>query len=78
MLKPDILLLDEPFSALDYQNRLTISDDVYKIIKNENKTTVMVTHDVRMAEFADKVVNIHDGKIVDIQINEGIKENEEK
>ena len=46
MLKPDILLLDEPFSALDYQNRLTISDDVYKIIKNENKTTVMVTHDV--------------------------------
>jgi len=46
MLKPDILLLDEPFSALDYQNRLTISDDVYKILKNENKTTVMVTHDV--------------------------------
>ena len=46
MLKPDILLLDEPFSALDYQNRLTISDDVYKIIKKENKTTVMVTHDV--------------------------------
>lgn len=46
MLKPNILLLDEPFSALDYQNRLAISDDVYKIIKNENKTTVMVTHDV--------------------------------
>ena len=46
MLKPDILLLDEPFSALDSQNRLAISDDVYKIIKNENKTTVMVTHDV--------------------------------
>ena len=37
MLNPDILLLDEPFSALDYQNRLTISEDVYKIIKNENK-----------------------------------------
>ena len=46
MLNPDILLLDEPFSALDYQNRLTISEDVYKIIKNENKTTLMVTHDV--------------------------------
>lgn len=46
MLKPDILLLDEPFSALDYQNRLSISDDVYKIIKKENKTTIMVTHDV--------------------------------
>lgn len=49
MLKPDILLLDEPFSALDSQNRLAISDDVYKIIKNENKTTVMVTHDVSEA-----------------------------
>ena len=46
LLKPDILLLDEPFSALDYQSRLSISDDVYNIIKKENKTTVMVTHDV--------------------------------
>lgn len=46
MLNPDVLLLDEPFSALDYQNRLTISEDVYKIIKNEKKTTLMVTHDV--------------------------------
>lgn len=43
---PDILLLDEPFSALDYQTRLLVSDDIYKIIKNENKTTIMVTHDI--------------------------------
>ena len=44
--KPDILLLDEPFSALDYQSRLAVSDDVYKIIKNEKKTVIMITHDI--------------------------------
>ena len=45
-LKPDILLLDEPFSALDYQTRLKVSDDVYKIIKNEHKTALIVSHDI--------------------------------
>lgn len=45
-IRPDILLLDEAFSALDYQTRLTVSDDVYKIIKSENITTIMVTHDI--------------------------------
>lgn len=57
MVNPDILLLDEPFSALDSQNRLTISDDVYKIIKQEKKTTLMVTHDVEEAvSMADIVI----------------------
>lgn len=46
---PQILLLDEPFSALDYQTRLTVTDDVYKIIKAEKKTTVLVTHDISEA-----------------------------
>ncbi len=45
-LNPDILLLDEPFSALDYQTRLTLSDDLKKIITNEKKTAIMVTHDI--------------------------------
>ena len=44
--KPDVLLLDEPFSALDYQSRLAVSDDVYKIIKKEKKSAIMVTHDL--------------------------------
>lgn len=48
---PDILLLDEPFSALDYQTRLTLSDDLYKIIKKENKTVIMVTHDLAELRF---------------------------
>ncbi|MBU5306167.1 ABC transporter ATP-binding protein [Clostridioides mangenotii] len=53
---PDILLLDEPFSALDYQTRLIVCDDVYKIIKNENKSTILVTHDIGEAiSISDKV-----------------------
>lgn len=56
-IKPDILFLDEPFSALDFSTRLKVSDDVYKIIKKENKTTIMVTHDIGEAiSMADKVI----------------------
>ena len=54
---PDILLLDEPFSALDYQTRILVSDDVYKIIKEENKTVLMVTHDIAEAiSISDKII----------------------
>ena len=45
-IKPDILLLDEPFSALDYQTRLVLSEDVYKMIKDNQKTVIMITHDI--------------------------------
>ena len=56
-IKPDILFLDEPFSALDFSTRLKVSDDVYKIIKKERKTTIMVTHDIGEAiSMADKVI----------------------
>ena len=56
VLKPELLLLDEPFSALDYQTRLTVCDDIYKIIKKEEKTAVLVTHDLSEAiSLADKV-----------------------
>ncbi len=56
-LKPDILLLDEPMSALDYQSRLAISDDIYKIIKREGKTAIMVTHDIAEAiSMSDRIV----------------------
>lgn len=47
--KPDILLLDEPYSALDYQTRLLVCNDVYKIIKEENITAIIVTHDIEEA-----------------------------
>lgn len=56
-LKPDILLLDEPFSALDYQTRLAVSDDVYKILKKEKKSAIIVTHDLAEAiSIADRVI----------------------
>ncbi len=55
-VNPDILLLDEPFSALDYQTRLLVSDDVYKIIRNEKKAAILVTHDISEAiSMSDKV-----------------------
>ncbi len=56
-IKPDILLLDEPFSALDYQSRLAVCDDVYRIIKKEKKTIIMITHDIAEAiSMADRIV----------------------
>lgn len=56
-IRPDILFLDEPFSALDFSTRLSVSDDVYKIIKENKKTTIMVTHDIGEAvAMAQKVV----------------------
>lgn len=59
--KPDILLLDEPFSALDYQSRLAVSDDVYKIIKKEKKSAIMVTHDLAEAiSMSDRIIVLSD------------------
>ena len=55
--EPDILMLDEPFSALDYQTRLEVCDDVQSIIKGEKKTALLVTHDISEAiALSDKVV----------------------
>lgn len=56
-IKPDLLLLDEPFSALDFQTRLSVCDDVYKAIKKEKKTALLVTHDIGEAiSVADRVI----------------------
>ena len=53
---PDILLLDEPFSALDYQTRLMVSDDIYTIIRKEKKEAILVTHDIAEAiSMADQI-----------------------
>ncbi|MBC3515093.1 ABC transporter ATP-binding protein [Neobittarella massiliensis] len=56
-VRPQILLLDEAFSALDYQTRLTVTDDIYQILKREHKTTLMVTHDIPEAiSMSDRIV----------------------
>ena len=74
--KPDILLLDEPFSALDYQTRLKVSDDVYNIIKKEKKSAIMVTHDIAEAiSMADKIIILSKRpsvikKVIDINLTD--------
>ena len=56
-IRPEILLLDEAFSALDYQTRIMVTKDIYNILRNENITTVMVTHDISEAiSMSDRVI----------------------
>ncbi len=59
---PQLLLLDEPFSALDYQTRLSVTDDVYAIIKNERKTAVLVTHDISEAISMSDIIIVLTGR----------------
>ena len=57
VLEPDLLLLDEPFSALDYQTRLNVGDDIGQILRREKKSAVLVTHDLSEAiSLADRVI----------------------
>ena len=57
VLEPDLLLLDEPFSALDYQTRLNVGDDIGQIIRKEEKTAILVTHDISEAiSLADRII----------------------
>ncbi len=56
-INPSVLLLDEPFSALDYQTRLSVSDDIHRIIKSERKTAILVTHDISEAiSMSDRII----------------------
>ncbi|MCD8036364.1 MAG: ATP-binding cassette domain-containing protein [Clostridiales bacterium] len=56
-IRPELLLLDEPFSALDYQTRLFMSDEIGSIIKNEGITAILVTHDISEAvSMSDRVL----------------------
>ena len=56
-IKPALLLLDEAFSALDYQTRLIVSEDVYKIIKDTNTSSILVTHDITEAiSMCDRII----------------------
>lgn len=56
-VRPDILLLDEPFSALDYQTRLSVSDEIGTIIRQEGKTAILVSHDISEAiSLSDRIM----------------------
>lgn len=55
--KPDIILLDEPLSALDYVTRLTITDEIYNILKELKITTILITHDIaECVSFCDRII----------------------
>ena len=75
VLKPDLLLLDEPFSALDYQTRLNVSNDIGQILRHTKKTAILVTHDLSEAiSLADRVITLTSrpatvSKIVPIQFD---------
>lgn len=75
VLKPDLLLLDEPFSALDAQTKLTVQNDVYNIIKQEKKSALIVTHDISEAiALSDKIIILTARpasikKMIDVSIN---------
>ncbi len=75
---PNILLLDEPFSALDYQTRIDVSNDIYKIIKEENVSAILVTHDISEAiSLADKIIVLshrpaYMKEIIDVEINNNL------
>ena len=57
LLEPELLLLDEPFSALDYQTRLKVGDDIGQILRTQHKTAVLVTHDLGEAiSLADRIL----------------------
>lgn len=58
---PNLILLDEPFSALDFQSRLSLTDDVYKIIKEENISAIIITHNIEeAASMADRIIVLSD------------------
>ena len=68
-VKPKILLLDEAFSALDYQTRIMVTNDIYQILRKENITVIMVTHDISEAiSMSDRVLVLSNrpGRIKDV------------
>lgn len=86
VLEPKLLLLDEPFSALDFQTRLSVCDDVYEIIKSEKKTALLVTHDISEAlSMSDKIIvltsrpaNVKDNIVLDLEGKTPLKKREDK
>ena len=71
-----MLLLDEPFSALDSQTRLIICNDVYKIVRKEKKSVILVTHSIEEAiTFADKIIVLDDGEMAGIGTHEELLAN---
>ena len=71
---PEVVFADEPTGNLDSKTSNEIMDIITKMAKEYNQTIVMVTHDPTMARFADKIIEIHDGHIIDIKTGDNLYE----
>ena len=63
-MKPDLILADEPTGNLDSKNSIMISQILFKYVKEEGSSLIMVTHDPKLANNAKRKIKIKDGKIV--------------
>ena len=72
--KPEIVFADEPTGNLDTKTTMEVMDLIKEIARDNNQTIVMVTHDRRLAEYADKIIHILDGKIQNIEVVHDIKQ----
>lgn len=72
--KPEIVFADEPTGNLDTKTTMEVMNLIKEIAKDNNQTIVMVTHDRRLAEYADKIIHILDGKIQNIEIVHDIRQ----
>jgi putative ABC transport system ATP-binding protein len=72
--KPEIVFADEPTGNLDSKTSKEVMDLIKEIAKTNNQTIVMVTHDRRLAEYADKIIHISDGKIEEVEIRDRMEE----
>lgn len=67
---PKLILADEPTAALDYETSIEVLSIVEKVVQEEHKTVVMITHNPEIAKMANRVVKVRSGKVDDIQVNE--------
>lgn len=73
---PEIILADEPTGALDSKTGEDVLNILQKLWRDEGKTIIMVTHDLNLAQFAERHVELKDGRIIDIRINKHIRHKE--
>lgn len=71
VVKPEIIFADEPTGNLDSNTSQEIMNLMQNVVREHNQTLIMVTHDNYLASFADKIIRIKDGKIVDMKDNRG-------
>ena len=73
MSQPDILIFDEPTASLDGDTGKKIMSFIKEEILNENRCVLVVTHDSRIFEYADKIMKMEDGAVTEIENNSDIK-----